>query len=559
MNSKKAINSNTQQTRIISFSMLALAISVVVTAHAATPDAGTILRDLAPTAQQPTANSVLSIQAPAMSQDASGGIVITVQQSIRFTGNTLYSSAILSSVLADAAGEAYDLAGLQGLANRITAYYRSQGFAFARALLPVQPLGAGALIIEIIEGRYGSIVTTGDPESAGNAQVFLSDLHSGDVIYSPSLERSALILADQPGFKTTPLLRPGQVGTGTGDLIVNVERDNGSSSELNFDNYGNRYTGSSRFHLDFNINSPFLFGDQIKLNTLYSEENMWMGAFNYSLPIGGSGLRANTGYALTSYELGKEFASSLSYGTTEVTSAGLSYPVIRSQRANLALAATFQHKKLNDSDDITPSDNTKLSDSLPISVNFDRSDKSGGGITYGAFSWTNGSLTVATANSATDSATAKTAGAFSKINLDIARLQKLSTNFTLFSRVSAQWADKNLDSSEKFGLGGANGVRAYPIGEAYGDDGSLVQLEIRYAISNSIFYVFYDTGTITINHTAFAAGTNERSLAGNGLGFRFDTTYWSVDVSTAWATTGTFSDVNQADTPTVWTSVKYKF
>jgi len=38
----------------------------------------------------------------------------------------------------------------------------------------------------------------------------------------------------------------------------------------------------------------------------------------------------------------------------------------------------------------------------------------------------------------------------------------------VYGRVSAQWASKNLDSSQKFGLGGPNGVRAYPSGEGYG-------------------------------------------------------------------------------------------
>ena len=49
-------------------------------------------------------------------------------------------------------------------------------------------------------------------------------------------------------------------------------------------------------------------GDQLSLRSLYTEEGMWYGSLDYSLPLGGSGLRGKVGYAHTYYELGKEFA-----------------------------------------------------------------------------------------------------------------------------------------------------------------------------------------------------------------------------------------------------------
>jgi hemolysin activation/secretion protein len=561
MNRKTIIKNNNQQRQIIRFtvSVLALAASVAVAAQSTAPDAGTTISDLAPTTQLPVASPTIGLQGNTVTQAASGGAVIVVQQNISFIGNSQFTSAALNAVLVDAPGKSYDLAGLQGLTNRITAHYRSHGFAVARALLPVQPMTDGALIIEIIEGRYGSIKATGDNIRSADAQAFLSDLRTGDIIRVASLERAALILSDQPGFKTTPILSPGKA-VGTGDLEVNAELNKRYSGEIGLDNHGNRYMGDSRIHLDLDINSSFFFGDQFKVRGLASDGNMLMDGLNYSLPLGGSGLRGNVGYTHTYYELGEEFSSSKTYGTAKVSSAGLSYPIIRSELANLSVAATYHHKDLNNSEDITFTSYTNSSDSLPFSFKFDISDQvGGGGTTYGVLSMTQGVLTLASANQVDDSTSARTAGDFNKTNLDFARLQSIPGNYTLLVRVSAQWADKNLDSSEKFSLGGANGVRAYPIGEAYGDEGNLIQLEMRYQVNDSTFYLFYDTGTITINHTAYAAGTNERSLAGNGWGFRFDTTYWSVDASTAWSTTGTFSDENQANRPTTWMSAKYKF
>ena len=51
--------------------------------------------------------------------------------------------------------------------------------------------------------------------------------------------------------------------------------------------------------------------------------------------------------------------------------------------------------------------------------------------------------------------------------------------FFLFSATAGQLADKNLDTAEKFYLGGPGGVRAYPQGEATGDQGYRLSGELR--------------------------------------------------------------------------------
>ena len=542
----------------------AFTISITSTAHAYVPNAGSTLRDLAPTSQLPPTSPEINLQLPvttqppAVTKDEASTTKIFVK-TISFIGNNQFTDAALTAVLADAVNKDYDLGGLQGLASRIASHYRSNGLSFSQAFLPVQPMTNGDLIIRVIEARYGSIEAVGDDKKMAGAQIFLDKLQPGTVIKNGSLERAILLLVDQPGYISTPLIRPGQEN-GKGDLEVYLTRDKGYSGELGLVNHGNRYTGRILSQLGLNFYSSFLFGDQLALSTLYSEEDMWMGSFNYSLPLGGSGLRANAGYARTRYRLGEEFSSTKLHGTAKVSTAGLSYPIVRSQLANLNITGTYQHKVLNNINDIVQSSDTSRSDSLPISFSFDFSDQLGmGGIVYGAASWTHGDLVVARANRVTDSITAKTEGTFDKINLDIARIQNLSSGFSLFGRVSAQWAGDNLDSSEKFGLGGANGVRAFPGGEAYGDEGVLAQVELRYAIKTITPYAFYDTGTLNINHSTWAAGKNTRSLAGAGLGLRLENQRWSLDASAAWRTTGTFSDSNQADTPTIWISAKYKF
>lgn len=121
-----------------------------------------------------------------------------------------------------------------------------------------------------------------------------------------------------------------------------------------------------------------------------------------------------------------------------------------------------------------------------------------------------------------DDATARSNGRFSKLAFSALHLQALSNAWSLYLSVYGQAAGKNLDSSEKMTLGGANGVRAYPQGEASGDTGYVATLELRYAMNTAFGvlqpFVGYDAGAITINENAFGTAANRRHLGGYAAG-----------------------------------------
>jgi hemolysin activation/secretion protein len=121
----------------------------------------------------------------------------------------------------------------------------------------------------------------------------------------------------------------------------------------------------------------------------------------------------------------------------------------------------------------------------------------------------------------------RTQGTFRKMNVDLRRLQRLSNNFNLLVAFSGQEASKNLASAEKISLGGPNGVRAYPAGEATGDTGMILQTELRYRIPGFKFgnvgdvtlSAHVDHGWVKINQIQLPSdGENERSFSGYGVG-----------------------------------------
>ncbi len=309
------------------------------------PDAGHTSQEFNSQIVAPKSSSVPPLTTPVTPQNIKSGGAIVQIESIELNGNSVFSDQVLLAIV-DIEGKEYDFAGLQNLARKITDFYHQQDYPFARAILPAQTLTEGKLQIEIIEGRYGKISVSSDDASVEyqeSAQEYLSVLNSGSVIKGSELETICLILDDQPGFSVIPVVKPGE-NIGLGDLVVNIRPDKPYGGSVNLDNKGNRYTGSGRIQLDSYVNSPFIFGDKLDTSLVYTEENMWFGSLSYSLPLLYPGLRGNIGLQHTDYQLGKEFTSLDAHGTADILSAGLNYPLVRSQQQNISLFTTYQRK-----------------------------------------------------------------------------------------------------------------------------------------------------------------------------------------------------------------------
>lgn len=551
-----------QRPHPIALALGALLCAAPALAQQALPDAGRTLRELTPPAEAPKPSRPLDILTPDSGQPVAPGGPQVQLQSVDFSGHTVFDADALRAVLGEVTGQRFDLAGLRGLAARITAHYQRAGYPFARALLPAQALGQGRLQIEVIEGRWGKVRAANEvTDVQAAAQAYLAPLPSGALIEQAPLERALLLLSDLPGVTSHPVVRPGEAG-GSGDLEVSVQRERSVGAELALDNHGSRYNGIYRARLQLQIDSPFTFGDQLQLRTMASDEALLLGSLDYSLPLGAQGWRGRIGYAHTSYELGQQFAALRAGGSAKVASLGLSYPLRRTRLANVTLAASYQHKDLRDRQDALATRSAKRSDSVALTLQFDRRDEiGGGGISYGSLSWTPGRLRLDPQARAGDALTARSQGRFDKLGLDLHRIQALSGAFSLYGHLGAQWSEGNLDSSEDFGLGGPAGVRAYPSSEGYGDRGLLAQLELHYALQpNTKLLAFYDAGRVDINARPWDRADRHRSLAGAGLGLRWQLRGVSADLSLAWRTQGGSprSDTRPGQ-PMAWFSLVSRF
>lgn len=217
-----------------------------------------------------------------------------------------------------------------------------------------------------------------------------------------------------------------------------------------------------------------------------------------------------------------EFVSLLSKGSSDSAGLEATYPLIRSRLNNLYFIANLDHKTFdNQAGGAVSSRYKATTTSLSLAGNmFD--NLGGGGANSASLALIDGSLNLdGSPNQAADTATTQAAGHYTKLRYAASRQQVITNDLSLFAALSGQYASKNLDSSEKFYLGGASGVRAYPSSEGGGTEGSLVNLELRWRLPEGFVLTgFYDYGHVTVNlnnNYVGAAAINSYSLKGSGL------------------------------------------
>lgn len=534
------------------------------------PDAGQTSRQLQPAPALLTpeaAGARLDISRPITSLEVEDSPSFEVKGFV-FEGNRQVEATQLQQTVQDfleaGAANAQDdekpllprqmnLAKLSELTLIIGQVYRTLGFPFAQAFVPAQKVMDGLVRITIVEGVYGQAkAISAEPGWQAVGQKWLAPLAPGRVIRTDELERAALLLGDLPGVSADVSAESGDA-EGTAVVEAKLDRKKRSDGELALSNHGSLYSGEWHTRAQANLNSPFMMGDQLGVSALLSDAQMWQLALNYSAPLGYNGLRGLIGYSDTRYDLIKDFKGNS--GRATVTQVGLSYPLLRSRTANVNLSGTLQDKRLHNSRANGTDTETYTVSSLPLSLVFDRRDDLGaGGVTYGMVSWTYGDL---------NKPDTVRQGSFQKFNIDVSRLQAITSQWSILSRVVAQSANKNLDSAEGMGLGGGSGVRAYPSGEAYGDEGWLGQIELRYAMGAYAPYVFYDHGSIRVNADTSSVTLPSPDLvrAGAGLGLRYEQKGWKLDAALAWRTQGGApTAVSGKDPkPRAWMALSYKY
>jgi hemolysin activation/secretion protein len=533
----------------------------------AVPNAGTMLQQV-----QPVVPPVPPADAPELliekrhNDSLPPGTTFWVR-AIRITGNTRFDTATLQPLVADANDQNLTLAQLEERAARLADYYRRRGYPLVQAIIPAQEIADGVVVIEIHEARYGT--TRIDNRSAVRDSLLratLSPLVGGQEINQDGLDHSLLLLSDIPGIAVNATLQPGET-VGTADLLVSFPPAPAVSGTAMFDNYGNRYTGRERLGVTLNWNNPLHNGDVLSLSGLTSGRGLNYGRLAYESLLNGAGTRLGGAYSTLHYILGGPIESLEANGTAQEGSLWVRHPFMRTRSVNLYGQLQYDRRKLRDHIDTTAIQTDRQLDNWTASFSGDARDSLlGGGITLWRADWTTGSVDFSnTAAGFVDDVTAGTNGGFSKLTGNVVRLQRFDPKNSLYLSVTTQWADTNLDSSEKMIAGGPYSVRAYDIGAVSGDSGYLGSAEFRHELGAALrsqwqAVAFVETAHVTVNHTPWVTGQNDATLSGMGVGLNWGgPSHWNGKASIAVPIGGTPELVPDTSSSRFWIEISRGF
>jgi len=504
------------------------------------PDAGNILQQIKPTPPQaPSSNATgLTIERP------EGGAVPATEafpvNRFEISGNTKFDTATLHALIADAEGKKLDLAALTKLADRITEYYHSHHFPLARAIIPAQTIKDGVVQLQVLEARYGKVSLHNESHVRDSLlAATLAPLQSGEVIEDTQMNHVLLLLSDVPKIAANAVIKPGDT-VGTSDLDVTTLPGPRFTAIASVDDYGNRYTGRIRGGATLSLIDPFAQGDYLSLAGLSSGDDLNYGRLSYEATVSGSGTRVGAAFSALDYKLGDGLKALDGRGTAEVASLWGKQPLLRSENVNLYVQIEYDRLKLDDALEASGTYTDRHIDNFMASLTGDARDALlAGGVSTWNLSVTAGHLDFDNAAAqVADVATAKTDGTFSKWNLNLARLQKLSASNGLYLSFAGQWTADNLDSSQKMIAGGPYTVRAYDLGVLSGDEGELGTAELQHDLGvwagSWQTAAFIDVEHLTVNKNPWVAGPDAATLSGAGANLAWaGPDRWSAKASVA--------------------------
>lgn len=470
------------------------------------PDAGALQQQIERDLQRPLPELPKPVvPAVPVEKPAPTGVTVTVSGFV-FQGNTKLPTEKLQAVTARFVGRPLSFAELQDVAAAVAEAYRADGYV-VRVFLPQQELSDGGVVtLQIVEARFGDVRI--QPEKPGQKQrvkesrlrgTVLAAQPRGAPVSNTSIDRALLLADDLPGVQAGGALAAGQV-EGETDLVLRVAPEPVVGGDVRIDNTGSRSTGSTRYSANLAWTSPTGNADLASVNLLHTEGSNY-GRLGYRLPVGYAGWSAGVNASYMEYELVGSFAAFGSLGNAATVGLEAAYPLVRNRESGLSLQLALDHKEYdNEAAGIT----TTLYDidTVSTALTGQRSDSLlGGGSVSGNLLLAGGDVDLAgSPNEAADAITARTSGTFAKLAWGVSRQQQLGQRMSLRAALSGQFANKNLDSAEKFYIGGASAVRAYPSSDGSGSEGLLLKLEAHARLPYHLApALFYDWGRVRVN------------------------------------------------------------
>lgn len=509
------------------------------------PGAGDLLNNIAPPRNNraepnPRKTDKLLIQknteqaADAVPADDADTLAVSFDvQGLVLEGHTVFSTQELLALLSQAFPGVYTLQHLEAKLALLTEHYRQAGYPLVQVRVPEQVVQNGMVSVRITEPVWGQVLLKNQSQISDAVLLKTAvGIQPGSLVRQTDLERTLLLLGDLPGAQVTSELQPGALPDAT-DMLINALPRQPLAGASALDNLGSRYTGRKRATASLIWSNPFRSGDTFTFSALSSGALLDYQRMAYEWPMGSPGMQLGVSSARMQYRLGEGAESLRAHGALGQQTVWLDYPWLKHTRQQFKTRIQYEYMDPADHQDASDLKTDRNLRILMVSTNHENTDTFMRGglnqwsmeLAHGQTGFTN---IVAAAN---DAATARTAGRFTKLNLRAYRNQAINPLFSLSLSMDGQWAQKNLDATQKFSLGGLRSVRAYEAGALSADTGIFSSVELRMLLPQpddrwdiqGQWYtsVFWDKAVARVNQSPWTDKSNDVFLRGTGLAL-----YW---------------------------------
>mgnify|MGYP000326564968 FL=1 len=472
---------------------------------------------------------------------------LVVIKEFKFTGNHAIEEAELKAALASITNRSISIAELKTATDLTSALYNKKG-VLATVNLPEQDITEGVVLIEVIEAVFAGVKIDGtfnkDYKRIRPCVIerFIEACSPiGQPVDQKKIDRALALLQRLPGFKVDASYQPGEKERST-QLLIKVVDSPLLSFGLSADNSGGRSTGKRKETATINLASPLKMGDLLNITALHTDGTDYA-RVAYTIPVGGSGLKvgANSSYMKYKFLTSMEGSELTPLGHSVTYNVNANYPIVLGKQANLSAEVNYDKKYfLNQmaSTEPTATESDYKLDVASLLISGSYIDGIlAGGQTNASVNIIYGSVNLeGSPNITRDFEGANTQGRYKRLHLNFSRNQFITDSVSLNFDASGQVANRNLDSSEKFYLGGINGVRAYPTSEGSGSEGYLFKVELyKFLPYNFNASIFWDKGHVKQYHlsklspesTFKPVGPPNYSLEGYGASLAWSGPYQS--------------------------------
>jgi hemolysin activation/secretion protein len=448
----------------------------------------------------------------------------------RVEGNTVLSERGIDQAVYPFLGPDRTTDDVEHARAALEAAYSERGFATVSVEIPVQHVSDGVVVIKVVERTVGRLRVRGSQfYSLDQIKQGAPSLAEGKLPNMPAVQREIVALNQWPGRTITPALRAG-VAPDTVDVDLAVQDQFPGHASLEMNNQRSQNTKELRLAGTLGYDNLWQRGDSVTASFQVAPQDpanatVLSGSYLYRLP--GSQISLLASYLHSDSNVSTIGATTV-IGKGDIAGARLLIPLGYDTGFLHTLNIGMDYKHFVDNTIIAGESTEVPVTYYPVTATYQASWSGEQSQTDVLANLTAAFDGIGSNTAAFQLARAYAVPGFAYFRADITHTRMLPHDLQLYGRIYGQATPYALISNEQFPLGGADSVRGYLEGEALGDNGAVLQTELRGpSLADRIGarldelrpLAFLDAGAASIRQ-ALPEQARSYTLASTGVGVR---------------------------------------